>query len=325
MTHGPGGHPAIGLDAVRAAMRAVAAVGDPSSMRIEKGAAGPATVADLASQVAATLELRRALGAAVRIVAEESLEELERHGGAALVAPVAAAVRAAGLECGEDDVRDALSAGADPGGTHAHWAIDPLDGTKGYLRGGQFAIAIALVEHGRPRVGLLGLPRLGAHGHANGAGVIAGAIAGQGAWQTPAHDWAPTPIACRAWAPGEPVRVAGSVESGHSAGDALEHAAAAAGPVHAVRVDSQAKYALVARGDADAYLRLSPDASYAECNWDHAAGALVAAEAGCTVTDARGAPLDFGTGRRLFGARGIVCAPAHLHARLVDALRPLLG
>ena len=121
------------------------------------------------------------------------------------------------------------------------------------------------------------------------------------------------------------MRVAGSVEAGHSAGDALEHAAAAAGPVHAVRVDSQAKYALVARGDADAYLRLSPDAGYAECSWDHAAGALVATEAGCTVTDVRGVPLDFGAGRRLFGARGIVCAPAKLHARLVDALRPLLG
>jgi 3'(2'), 5'-bisphosphate nucleotidase len=325
MTHGPGGHPAIGLDAIRAAALAVEAVGDPASHpRVDKGAAGPATVADLASQAAATLCLRRALGPGVRIVAEESLEELERHGGASLLAPVAAAVRAAGVECTEAEVREALAAGGDAGGDGTHWAIDPLDGTKGYLRGGQFAIAIALVDGGHPRVGLLGLPRLGAHGHGAGAGVIVGAIAGQGAWQTPVHEWAPTPIACQDWSPGCRVRVAGSVEAGHSAGDALEHAAAVAGPVDPVRVDSQAKYALVARGDADAYMRLSPTAGYSECTWDHAAGALVAAEAGCTVTDARGIPLDFGAGRRLFGASGILCAPPRLHPLLVDAVRPLL-
>ena len=52
-----------------------------------------------------------------------------------------------------------------------------------------------------------------------------------------------------------------------------------------VRIDSQAKYALVARGEADIYLRLPTRADYREKIWDHAAGALIVAEAGGVVTD----------------------------------------
>jgi hypothetical protein len=63
-----------------------------------------------------------------------------------------------------------------------------------------------------------------------------------------------------------------------------------------VRMDSQCKYAVVARGQAGLYLR---SADYSQNIWDHAAGACVVAEAGGVVTDARGAALDFGAGRQL--------------------------
>ena len=63
-----------------------------------------------------------------------------------------------------------------------------------------------------------------------------------------------------------------------------------------VRMDSQCKYAVVARGEAGLYLR---SADYAQNIWDHAAGAAIVAEAGGCVTDARGAALDFGAGRQL--------------------------
>jgi hypothetical protein len=76
-----------------------------------------------------------------------------------------------------------------------------------------------------------------------------------------------------------------------------------------IRLDSQAKYAVVARGQADAYLRLPTKKGYIERIWDHAAGALVAVEAGCFVTDIHGNPLDFSHGRGLEKNKGIVCAP----------------
>ena len=88
-------------------------------------------------------------------------------------------------------------------------------------------------------------------------------------------------------------------------------------------VDSDGKE-VFARGDADAYLRLSPTPDYRECLWDHAAGALVAVEAGCIVTDSRGIAMDFSTGRRLTQSQGVICAPPRLHAELVAALAPLV-
>ena len=320
------------LDAAHAACRAVAAVGSPSDFGasgvVEKGAAGPLTLADLASQAAAIATLRASLGPSARFVAEESAEEVEANGGAELLGRVARILRDAGVAglapgtaTDAAGVREALSCGGHAGGSDRFWAIDPLDGTKGYLRGGQFAIAIALVEAGRPVVGVLGLPRLADAGTGTGAGVLVAASLGHGAEQRAIGGRASSPLRARDWSPGMPIRLAGSVEKSHSASDDLESAVSRLGAVDPVRVDSQAKYALVARGDADAYVRRSPSAGYREWIWDHAAGALVATESGCTVTDTLGTPLDFSRGRRLEASTGILCAPPRLHR----ALAPLLA
>ncbi len=310
------------LAAARAAAAAIAHVGDPQAF--EKAGAGPATVADLASQVAATRALQELCGAGTRFMAEESWDEVQKHGGRALLDPVVAALSAAGIPCSAADCERDLHLGADPGGDGSFWAIDPLDGTKGYLRGGQFAVAIALVVRGHPVLGVVAAPRLAAHGIAAGSGVIFGAVKGQGAWQTPLSGGPHTPIHCAAWKAGSPVRVAGSVESAHSDSSELEQLLASVGAVSSVRMDSQAKYGLVARGCADAYVRKSPNATYVEHVWDHAAGALIAQEAGCCVTDVHGLPLDYTRGRGLAANRGVVCAPHALHARLVQAFQTVM-
>ena len=314
--------------AARAAAAAIAAVGDPVRLAadfvMDKGAAGPATVADLAGQVAAIRALRSAEGPRCRIMAEESLDEVDRLGGDVLVERVVRALQDAGLALSRLEVRDTLAAGIDAGGADGEcWALDPLDGTKGYLRGGQFAIAVGLLRDGVPVAGAVAAPRLAAHGTDAGAGVVFLAAAGQGAWQEEllvASGGARTPVRARPWSRGDAIRLGGSVERAHSASDVLEAAASALGPVVPVRVDSQAKYALVARGDADAYVRRSPSPGYRECAWDHVAGALVAREAGCTVTDVHGRPMDFGGGRRLAASEGVLCAAPGLHAALLAAL-----
>jgi 3'(2'), 5'-bisphosphate nucleotidase len=314
--------------AARAAAAAIAAVGDPSRLAadsvMDKGAAGPATVADLAGQVAAIRALRSAEGPRCRIMAEESLDEVDRLGGDALVERVVRALQDAGLALSRDEVRDTLAAGIDAGGADGEcWALDPLDGTKGYLRGGQFAIAVGLLRDGVPVAGAVAAPRLAVRSTDAGAGVVFLAAAGQGAWQEEllaAPGGARMPVRARPWSRGDAIRLGGSVERAHSASDALEAAASALGPVVPVRVDSQAKYALVARGDADAYVRRSPSPDYRECAWDHVAGALVAREAGCTVTDVHGRPMDFGGGRRLAASEGVLCAAPGLHGALLAAL-----
>ena len=57
---------------------------------------------------------------------------------------------------------------------------------------------------------------------------------------------------------------------------------------HKLKIDSQCKYTIVSRGQADAFIRLPTDRYYVEKIWDHAAGFLIATEAGAVVSDADG-------------------------------------
>ena len=59
-----------------------------------------------------------------------------------------------------------------------------------------------------------------------------------------------------------------------------------------IKMDSQAKYGLVSRGEAQVCLRL-PKPECVKWMWDHAAGSLIIAEAGGKVTDVNGNRLDF--------------------------------
>ena len=93
--------------------------------------------------------------------------------------------------------------------------------------------------------------------------------------------------------------------------------------VEYARLDSQCKYAVVARDQADAYLRIPTRKDYVEKIWDHAAGSIIAAEAGAVVTDVSGTPLDFGQGRRLEANRGIVCAVSAAHPMIIRAIDEL--
>ena len=91
------------------------------------------------------------------------------------------------------------------------------------------------------------------------------------------------------------------------------------------RIDSQCKYAAVARGDASIYLRLPTRADYREKIWDHAAGKFVVERAGGVVTDVTGAPLDFGHGRRLERNRGVVATDGSFHDRVINAVSAVVG
>jgi 3'(2'), 5'-bisphosphate nucleotidase len=91
------------------------------------------------------------------------------------------------------------------------------------------------------------------------------------------------------------------------------------------RIDSQCKYAVVARGQASIYLRLPRSAEYREKVWDHAAGALVIEEAGGRVSDLDGRPLDFSAGRHLSRQRGIIVTNGTVHDQVLAAARQALG
>lgn len=291
---------------------------------ISKRDKSPVTVADFGAQALVS----RALGAAFPhdpIVGEESADELRQQ--EALLSRVLSAVNVVEPEATAEDVLAAIGRCTHSGGpTGRFWTLDPIDGTKGFLRNEQYAVALALIENGQVQLGLLACPNLSQSLEGKGpGGTLFVAVRGEGA-HVSAFDGS--------W--GEPVKVSGtedpaaaafceSVEAGHSSHDDAARIAERLGVTRPpLRLDSQAKYSVVARGEADIYLRLPTIAGYEEKIWDHAAGALLIEEAGGKVTDTRGLPLDFSRGRTLAANVGVVATNGPLHDRVVEAVKAVL-
>lgn len=155
------------------------------------------------------------------------------------------------------------------------WLVDPLDGTKEFIRrNGEFTVNIALVRDQVPVLGVVHAPAL--------ARTYAGAI-GQGALRWDQGD-PPRPIHVSPRGPG-PARVAGSRSHRGSSLDAFLDRV---GPHELVSMGSSLKFCLVAEGAAQVYPRLGPTSA-----WDTAAGQAVLEAAGGTVTDLHGRRLRY--------------------------------
>ena len=116
-----------------------------------------------------------------------------------------------------------------------------------------------------------------------------------------------------------------SVEGSHSLHNHAAHIATILGVTDPpLRIDSQCKYAAVARGDVSIYLRLPTRIDYEERIWDHAAGWIVVTEAGGQVSDVHGQPLDFSRGRTLSGNTGVVATNGKLHPLVINVVRQVL-
>ncbi len=318
----------VAIEAVRRAAKLAAAVRaervDPGTL--EKADRSPVTIADFGSQALLCQRLREAFPGDA-IVGEEDADALRAPAGAATLAAVTDQVRRLLPGASPSDVCDWIDAGSGAVGPR-FWTLDPIDGTKGFLRNDQYAVALALVVDGRVEVAALACPALplAADDPRAPVGTLFVAVRGQGATMAPlagtdAGDGAPIRVARDASGPA--LRFAESVEAAHS--DQARHGVVA----HALgigapplRMDSQAKYGALARGDAALYLRLpsprTPD--YREKIWDHAAGSLIVEEAGGRVTDADGRPLEFGGGRAMSRNRGVIVSNGLLHERVLAAL-----
>lgn len=319
------------IDAVSEACRVARAVqGDLEKVRqITKDDRSPVTVADYAVQAIIAIALRHAFGE-VLIVGEEHAGMLREPEHRAVRDAVVEAVCSVHGGVDAEDVLDAIDMGDHDGSAGAYWTLDPVDGTKGFLRGQQYAIALGRIEHGRVVQGVMGCPNLPIGfdrplDTPDPTGVIYAAAEGAGSWQWPSDGTGVEPTRIHARSEIEStVRICESVEAAHSRHTDTERVLEHLGlGVEYVRIDSQCKYAVVARGQADAYLRMPTRKGYVERIWDHAAGMLIAEEAGAVVTDITGAALDFGHGRRLEANRGIVCSAAPTHGTIIEAIGQL--
>ncbi|MGH8624588.1 MAG: 3'(2'),5'-bisphosphate nucleotidase [Gammaproteobacteria bacterium] len=297
--------------------------------RILKSDRSPVTVADFAAQAVINHRITESFPAAL-MVGEESAELLREPGNALLCAAVVDAARPVWEEATIERVLEAIDRGNHDATAEQYWTLDPVDGTKGFLRGEQYAVSLALINAGEVVLAVLGCPNLSPNHTASFSspdpqGLIYFAIRGGGAWVTAANDPEATPLRVQPEIEQDTkLRVCGSVESSHSDQDQTARVIAMlGGESDSARLDSQCKYAVVARAQADAYLRLPTRSDYTEKIWDHAAGVLIASEAGMTVTDSTGAALQFSRGRELSANTGIVCASPVFHARIIQAIEKL--
>lgn len=276
---------------------------------IEKKDKSPVTVADLAAQAVVAAKLK---DTGLPMVAEEEAGVLRDDRAVLMTVTRLVATEIAGAT--EADVLrwvDVETTGAASAGRF--WTLDPIDGTKGFLRGGHYAVALGLIEDGSPVLGALGCPELD-----GGTILLADETGCRVAGGRACH-------VARTDSPAS-ARLVESVESGHSSHDDSSKVAEKLGiSTEPVRMDSQAKYAAVAMGQADVYLRLPTRPGYEERIWDHAAGALCVTAAGGRVTDVDGEPLDFGQGRTLKNNTGVIATSGAIHDEVVAAVREVLG
>jgi myo-inositol-1(or 4)-monophosphatase len=170
------------------------------------------------------------------------------------------------------------------------WVVDPIDGTRDFLAGRPgWCVSIALVEDRLPVLGVLDAPLRGEHWTARRGG---------GAMRN-----------------GEPIRASGRVDLAGARVPAETLPAEDADLVAVARPNSIAlRIALVAAGEADLVATLKWG-----FEWDIAAAALIAEEAGARITGALGQPLAFNTASG--EAFGVLAAAPGIHAAAVERLR----
>lgn len=154
------------------------------------------------------------------------------------------------------------------------WLLDPLDGTKEFVnRNGEFTINIALINKGKPAIGVIYVPI---------NDVLYYASIGQGAYKVERGATTRLPLSL-APRPSRLTVVGSRSHAGKELQDYLAHLREKFGDLDFISAGSALKFCLVAEGKADLYPRLGPT-----MEWDTAAGQLIVEEAGGRVIETTG-------------------------------------
>ena len=209
------------------------------------------------------------------------------------------------------------------------WTLDPIDGTKGFLRGGQYVTALAFIQDGQVEMAAIGCPELELQEHkALGKGVGIFAARGRGCHAFALEDiedpkrWVRLKVSsCQEilWA-----RQLDSLELAHKHSEKDRRIREVLGlQAEPIMMDSMAKHVVLASGGAEIFFRTLPrkDPVRREKIWDVAAGALAIEEAGGCVTDLEGRALDFGAGLTLARNPGLVATNGIFHDAVLTALQ----
>ncbi len=299
------------------------------SPALTKGDKSPVTVADFSAQAIIAHRLSEAFPNG-RLVGEEDAGGLnDTDEGRQTLAQIQHFLTSIVPGVTTDQVCQWIDRGnAKPEGTY--WTLDPVDGTKGFLRGDQYAVALALIHNGQVELGVLGCPELlhASTPQVGGAGSLLVAARRQGTWLASLddadHHWQQLSVTDASDV--KQTRIFRSVETAHTNTGQLGQLAATMGvEADPIPMDSQAKYAVLAAGGGEMLVRLlsASRLDYREKIWDQAAGSIVVEEAGGKVTDLDGKPLDFSHGTSLEQNRGVLATNGKVHHAALEALRAI--
>jgi 3'(2'), 5'-bisphosphate nucleotidase len=320
----------IGIEAVKMAMPLVKKIqkelsGKETITKLDKS---PVTIADFSSQAIICRILNKQLPD-IPIVGEEDSKALKNKENVSILEKIYSYIEK------DDDIskilsRDNLFESIDLGGastSELFWTLDPIDGTKGFLRGEQFVIALGLIEKGNVKIGILGCPNLKFKKDINDSGYIIYAVKGEGTFLYDLSSGKREQVEVSKKSKPSDMRFIQSYESAHGNLKLQKKIADKLGiTIPSLQMDSQVKYGLVASGEAEIYLRIpnenSPD--YKEKIWDHAAGSVIVEEAGGIVTDINGRKLDFGKGETLKDNSGIIATTPLIAQSLKQTVEKLL-
>lgn len=178
-----------------------------------------------------------------------------------------------------------------------YWLVDPLDGTKEFIkRNGEFTVNIALIQQGRPVLSVVYVPV---------TGLLYSAAEGLGAFRQSSEQQAPEAIRVRPFPAGKQIIIAGSRSH---AGQAQQDFVACLGELRCEvqSIGSSLKFCLVAEGKADLYPRFGPTSE-----WDTAAAQCIVEQAGGQVTGLDLKPLRYNTKDSLLNPHFLVFGECH--------------
>ena len=197
-----------------------------------------------------------------------------------------------------------VAAGRIPAHDDTYFLVDPLDGTKEFIRGGDdYTVNIGLIEHGTPKLGVVFAPATGR---------LHGGCVGDEAWVEDGKRRAPISTRPR----GELTTAVAS--KSHLNQATIDYLEVAVGNCGYVSIGSSLKFCILAEGKADIYPRAAPTSE-----WDTAAGHAVLLAAGGLVDGPDGEPLHYG--KKAFLNRAFVATAGWKPPRLEPFLEPFSG
>jgi len=197
-----------------------------------------------------------------------------------------------------------VAAGRIPAHDQTYFLVDPLDGTKEFIRGGEdYTVNIGLIDNGSPKLGVVFAPATGR---------LHGGCVGEGAWVEEAGHR----MSIRTRARGDLVTAVAS--KSHLNQATIDYLEAAVGRCGYVAIGSSLKFCIVAEGKADIYPRAAPTSE-----WDTAAGHAVLLAAGGLVDGPDGTPLRYG--KKAFLNRAFVATSGWKPPSLEPFLQPFSG